>query len=159
MTCRCVYQREDEAGGLGVALTKDIVSVSARALQRNLTLLGPLVLPVSEQARFAIDWLMRSLAGRKGKPYVPDFRTAFTHFCLHAGRQAHPHLQTPPSLIVLAEHQVRLLWICYSRLIILGRGLWDGQHLQRSRIECAVRASMWHSDILDACLSSPQVEH
>ena len=85
-----MYQREDEAGGLGVALTKDIVSVSARALQHNLTLLGPLALPVSEQARFAIDWLLRALTGRKGKAYVPDFRKAFTHFCLHAGGQAHP---------------------------------------------------------------------
>ena len=94
VACRCVYQREDEAGGLGVALTKDIVSVSAKALQRNLTLLGPLVLPVSEQAKLAWDWLMRALGGRKGKAYVPDFRKAFTHFCLHAGERALPHIQT-----------------------------------------------------------------
>ena len=80
-----MYQTEDAEGKVGVELNKDIVKVAAAALQRNLKILGPLVLPLSEQAKFAWDLLMRRLGGRQGKAYVPDFRKAFDHFCLHAG--------------------------------------------------------------------------
>ena len=82
-----MYQKEDGGGKVGVELNKDIVKVAAAALQRNLTILGPLVLPVSEQAKYAGDLVMRRLGGRQGKAYVPDFRKAFDHFCLHAGEQ------------------------------------------------------------------------
>lgn len=83
---RCVYQREDEKGAVGVELNRDLVKVAGKALQKNLTRLGPLVLPVSEQLRFAHNYVLRKVLGKKGlQPYVPDFTKAFDHFCLHAG--------------------------------------------------------------------------
>ncbi|KAK9841811.1 hypothetical protein WJX81_004571 [Elliptochloris bilobata] len=82
---RCVYQREDDAGVVGVELNRDLVKVASKALERNLTRMGPLVLPLGEKLRFALNLAARKLLGMKLKPYVPDFRRAFNHFCLHAG--------------------------------------------------------------------------
>jgi 3-ketoacyl-CoA synthase len=82
-----VYQREDDNGKVGVELNKDLVKVASTALQVNLTALGPLVLPYSEQLKFAINFIQRKFIGmRDMKPYVPDFKKAFQHFCLHAGK-------------------------------------------------------------------------
>ena len=84
--CRCVYQREDEKGRVGVELNRDLVKVAGKALEKNLTRLGPLVLPLGEQLRFAGNWAQRKVLGKRHvKPYVPDFTKAFNHFCLHAG--------------------------------------------------------------------------
>ena len=84
--CRCVYQREDEKGRVGVELNRDLVKVAGKALEKNLTRLGPLVLPVGEQLRFAANFVQRKVLGKRHvKPYVPDFTKAFNHFCLHAG--------------------------------------------------------------------------
>ena len=76
---------EDSEHILAVQLTKDIVKVAAKALEKNLTLLAPLVLPYSELLKFACVAALRMLGLRKGKPYQPDFRKAFQHFSLHAG--------------------------------------------------------------------------
>lgn len=49
-----------------------------------MTRMGRHVLPASEKALFVLNWLARRV--RPGlKPYIPDFRRAFHHFCLHAG--------------------------------------------------------------------------
>lgn len=50
-----------------------------------MTRMGRAVLPVSEQILFALNWLWRHCISRKVAPYVPDFKQAFDHFCLHAG--------------------------------------------------------------------------
>lgn len=76
---------EDAAGKLAVRLNKDIVTVAARALQKNLTALGPLVLPYSELLIFMAVLLMKR-AGICRKSYQPDFRKAFQHFSFHAGK-------------------------------------------------------------------------
>ena len=68
-----------------MTLNKDIVKVAASALEKNLTLLGPKVLPYSEQLAFAWDYVLRRTGYRDGKPYQPKFRKAFQHFCIHAG--------------------------------------------------------------------------
>ncbi|KAJ1389527.1 hypothetical protein B484DRAFT_409283, partial [Ochromonadaceae sp. CCMP2298] len=47
----CVYETEDEHGQRGVRLSKEIVKVAGRALEKNFTSLGPLVLPLSEQLK------------------------------------------------------------------------------------------------------------
>ena len=75
----CVVQRQDNSGETGVSLSKDLMSVAARALRRNISELGPLVLPVSEQLRYAATRVF------KLRPYVPEFGRAFGHFCIHAG--------------------------------------------------------------------------
>jgi len=43
---------EDPDGNKGVTLSRDIVKVAAVALQKNLQLLGPHVLPYTEQLKY-----------------------------------------------------------------------------------------------------------
>ncbi|CAI5993043.1 unnamed protein product [Closterium sp. NIES-65] len=84
----CVFQEEDDNGVVGVALSKDLMNVAGESLRTNITTLGPLVLPLSEQLLFAAVLIARKVFGVKMKPYVPDFKLAFEHFCIHAGGRA-----------------------------------------------------------------------
>ncbi len=54
LPCRygCVYQREDVKGRVGVHLSKELMAIAGHALKANITTLGPLVLPISEQLIF-----------------------------------------------------------------------------------------------------------
>nr|CAB3504145.1 unnamed protein product [Digitaria exilis] len=82
----CVTQEEDAEGHVGVSLSKELMSVAGEALRTNITTLGPLVLPLSEQLRFlAAVLLRRILRADVVKPFVPDFKLALEHFCIHAG--------------------------------------------------------------------------
>ncbi|KAL5203810.1 hypothetical protein ABZP36_008681 [Zizania latifolia] len=85
---RCVYQEEDESSRVGVALSKDLMAVAGEALRTNITTLGPLVLPMSEQILFLASLVARKVFGLDVKPYIPDFKMAFEHFCIHAGGRA-----------------------------------------------------------------------
>lgn len=82
---KCVYQKPDEDGNIGVELSRDLVKVAAKAMTANMTRLGPKVLPWSEKLTFALNWVARVALRARIAPYVPDFRQAFDHFCLHAG--------------------------------------------------------------------------
>jgi len=82
-----IYQKSDEEGLVGVALSKSLLKVVGAALKSNMTTLGPQVLPWSEQLRFFVSLCKRKLSG-KGAVYVPDFNRAFDHFCIHAGGRA-----------------------------------------------------------------------
>lgn len=102
----CVFETEDESGKRGVRLSKDIVKVAGKCMEKNLTMLGPLILPISEQlkvvfslaARFVTKFLVKILRSSKNdnlaakihvnKPYVPDFKRCIDHFCIHAGGRA-----------------------------------------------------------------------
>ncbi|RYR02766.1 hypothetical protein Ahy_B06g081586 isoform F [Arachis hypogaea] len=86
----CVYQREDETGKIGVCLARELMEVAGDALKTNITTLGPLVLPLSEQLMFFVSLVRRKvMKGRnRVKPYIPDFKLAFEHFCIHAGGRA-----------------------------------------------------------------------
>ncbi|KAI3991578.1 hypothetical protein MKX01_003735 [Papaver californicum] len=55
---KCVYQDQDEAGKVGVSLSKDFM---------------------------ATPGVIKKLFNPKVKPYMPDFKLAFEHFCIHAG--------------------------------------------------------------------------
>lgn len=76
-------------------MSKEITHVAGRALKHNLTKLGPLILPFRELmkvltttwARAAIKALQRRGLCKSWEVnvYVPDFKTAVTHFCVHAG--------------------------------------------------------------------------
>jgi len=86
---RCVFQEEDETGRVGVALSKDLMAVAGEALKTNITTLGPLALPMSEQILFLASLVARKVFGVRGlRPYIPDFKMAFEHFCIHAGGRA-----------------------------------------------------------------------
>jgi len=88
----CVYETEDNRPQKirGVRLSKDIVKVAGRAMEKNFTTLGPYVLPMSEQLKTGFWMLVRFLAKKaayqnKINPYIPDFKRGIDHFCIHAG--------------------------------------------------------------------------
>lgn len=84
----CVYQREDDKGTIGVSLARELMAVAGDSLKTNITTLGPLVLPFSEQVLFFITLIRKKVFKAKVKPYIPDFKLAFEHFCIHAGGRA-----------------------------------------------------------------------
>ncbi|CAF2310563.1 hypothetical protein BRARA_J00238 [Brassica rapa] len=87
----CVYQREDnnDNNKIGVSLSKNLMAIAGEALKTNITTLGPLVLPMSEQLLFFMTLVARKVFKvKKIKPYIPDFKLAFEHFCIHAGGRA-----------------------------------------------------------------------
>ncbi|XP_047325623.1 3-ketoacyl-CoA synthase 9-like [Impatiens glandulifera] len=85
----CVYQMQDDKGKTGVSLSKDLMAIAGKALKMNITTLGPLVLPLSEQVLFFVSVIAgRLFKTRFGRPYIPDFKLAFEHFCIHAGGRA-----------------------------------------------------------------------
>ncbi|XP_004501406.1 3-ketoacyl-CoA synthase 10 [Cicer arietinum] len=91
---RCVYQEEDEQKFKGLKISKDLIEIGGEALKTNITTLGPLVLPFSEQILFFTTLVWRHLFGGKKsdgnstssskKPYIPNYKLAFEHFCVHA---------------------------------------------------------------------------
>ncbi|XP_021642002.2 3-ketoacyl-CoA synthase 10 isoform X1 [Hevea brasiliensis] len=89
---RCVYQEEDDQKFKGLKVSKQLMEIGGDALKTNITTLGPLVLPFSEQILFFGTLVWRHLFGKKNgslpslppKPYIPDYKLAFEHFCVHA---------------------------------------------------------------------------
>ncbi|KAJ8433615.1 hypothetical protein Cgig2_023554 [Carnegiea gigantea] len=100
---RCVYQEEDAQRFKGLKVSRDLMEIGGDALKTNITTLGPLVLPLSEQLLFFTTLIKRNLLGGKQdktahgsdqsglqsssnatKPYIPDYKLAFEHFCVHA---------------------------------------------------------------------------
>ncbi|EAY87408.1 hypothetical protein OsI_08814 [Oryza sativa Indica Group] len=57
----CVYQEEDGRGNVGINLSKDLMSIAGDALKANITAMGPLVLPASEQLLFALSFMARKV--------------------------------------------------------------------------------------------------
>ncbi|XP_020587357.1 3-ketoacyl-CoA synthase 10 [Phalaenopsis equestris] len=110
---RCVYQEEDDQRIKGLSISRDLMEVGGHALKTNITTLGPLVLPFSEQLIFFATLLYRQLfrnssssatntssssspaAGDPSdqnsgitKPYIPNYRLAFEHLCVHAASKS-----------------------------------------------------------------------
>ncbi|ERN05573.1 hypothetical protein AMTRI_Chr12g267750 [Amborella trichopoda] len=89
---RCVMQEEDDQRLKGLSVSKDLVEVGGHALKANITTLGPLVLPFSEQLLFfaSLVWsyLTNKGKGKATKPYIPDYKLAFEHFCMQASSKA-----------------------------------------------------------------------
>jgi len=114
----CVYETEDANLLRGVRLSKDIVKVAGRAMEKNFTTLGPYVLPLSEQIKTGFSMLMRAIAKKADKmgikipkmnPYVPDFKRGIDHFCIHAGGRGvidgiEKNLNLTPAHVAASRH-------------------------------------------------------
>ncbi|KAI5002617.1 hypothetical protein ZWY2020_027267 [Hordeum vulgare] len=85
---RSIYQEEDGKGNKGAGLSMDLIAVAGRALKANITAMAPIVLPISEQLLFAMSFMAQKISSGRVKLYVPNFLTAFEHFCIHAGGSA-----------------------------------------------------------------------
>ena len=83
-----VYEKEDDHGNMGIALSKEIVKVAGNAMKINLTQLGPLILPLSEQLKVVYSLLKHKLGLGTAPRYVPSFKSAIHFFCIHAGGRA-----------------------------------------------------------------------
>eukprot|EP00475_Leptophrys_vorax_P014317 TRINITY_DN2070_c0_g1_i2.p1 TRINITY_DN2070_c0_g1~~TRINITY_DN2070_c0_g1_i2.p1 ORF type:complete len:559 (-),score=161.93 TRINITY_DN2070_c0_g1_i2:157-1833(-) len=68
----CVVQREDDQGVMGVSLSKNVMKVAGEALKTNISTLGPLVLPISEQLRFFLNLCARTLLLKKLPKVIPS---------------------------------------------------------------------------------------
>jgi 3-ketoacyl-CoA synthase len=79
-----VYQKEDPTFKKGIYLSKELMNVVGDALKTNMTALGPLVLPWTEQIRFFITYIVQQVYKYLGlkppKSYVPDFKKSFPTF-------------------------------------------------------------------------------
>lgn len=84
-----IVQREDEENIVGVSLSTYLIEAAGIALKNNITTLAPKVLPYSEQLYFVYNMLCLKILKMKDlKPYVPNFKLAFEHFCIHPGGRA-----------------------------------------------------------------------
>ncbi|KAI3497883.1 hypothetical protein L1887_33486 [Cichorium endivia] len=84
----CVSQEEDKEGHVGIALNLDLMVIAGNSLKSNISTIGPLVLPATEQLLFLFNLVGRKFLKLNLKPYIPDFKKAFHHFCIHAGGRA-----------------------------------------------------------------------
>ena len=57
----CVFQRPDGEGRVGVHLSKQLMAIAGHSLKANITTLGPLVLPISEQLLFFFNLIARKV--------------------------------------------------------------------------------------------------
>ncbi|PON41070.1 Very-long-chain 3-ketoacyl-CoA synthase [Trema orientale] len=86
-----VFQHPDDNGLVGVSISRSLIHVAAKTLTINMSKLGPLVLPYSEQFRYGLSAIFRRIRPSSSSStglYVPNFRRAFKHFCIHAGGRA-----------------------------------------------------------------------
>ncbi|XP_057957689.1 probable 3-ketoacyl-CoA synthase 21 [Malania oleifera] len=85
----CVFQDADLEDKTGVSISKSILKVAGDALKANMISLGPLVLPISEQFWYGMSIVCQHVQiSSKASIYMPNFRKAFEHFCIHAGGRA-----------------------------------------------------------------------
>jgi 3-ketoacyl-CoA synthase len=86
-------KRDDGSGRVGISLSKDLPKAAAGALTLNLRRLAPLVLPMSELARFAARSLFEKLIPPRGHakpgsgPRI-NLKAGVEHFCIHPGGTA-----------------------------------------------------------------------
>ncbi|KAI9082223.1 hypothetical protein K1719_035646 [Acacia pycnantha] len=84
----CVFQRDDDQNMIGISISKDLMNIAGQALKSHITSLAPLVLPVSEKVKYLVTFVGSKVLRLKMKGYVPNFKMAFEHFCVHTGGRA-----------------------------------------------------------------------
>ncbi|KAK2970199.1 hypothetical protein RJ640_019667 [Escallonia rubra] len=81
----CIFQDEDLEGHVGVTINKDLLVAANKAIKSNVTILGSMILPVSDKLLCLANYTMRRLNLGKLKPSSPDFKRAVDHLCAHVG--------------------------------------------------------------------------
>ncbi|VFQ84622.1 unnamed protein product [Cuscuta campestris] len=84
---RSIYQDEDGEGRKGLRINRELMRVGGEALKENITTLGPMVLPLTEQFLFFKTLLRRVVTGEKTRPYIPNYEGALTHLCASAASE------------------------------------------------------------------------
>ncbi|KAJ6762026.1 3-KETOACYL-COA SYNTHASE [Salix koriyanagi] len=88
---RSCFQLEDDIGNKGFRLTRDLPRAGAKALAKNLRVLLPKVLPLSEILRYAINHYRNKMMKRpaqKGSGPGLNLKSGIDHFCVHPGGRA-----------------------------------------------------------------------
>eukprot|EP01018_Ginkgo_biloba_P009421 Gb_17018 [translate_table: standard] len=83
-----VICKEDAEGNTGISLSPSLIDVAGKAVTNNMGSLGPKVLPLSEQLYYVYNVACIKILKMNLKPYIPNFRLAFHHFCIHPGGRA-----------------------------------------------------------------------
>ncbi|XP_028757982.1 3-ketoacyl-CoA synthase 2 [Neltuma alba] len=97
----CVFQQDDDQKIIGIFISKDLMNVAGHVLKSHITSLASLVLPVSEKLKFLVNFVGRKVFKMKIEAYVPNFKLAFEHFCIHTG--ARPVLDTMQKRLELQD--------------------------------------------------------
>ncbi|KAL2459660.1 putative 3-ketoacyl-CoA synthase 20 [Forsythia ovata] len=85
----CVFQEVDNENKVGVSISKNVMNVAGEALKANMVMLGPMVLPLTEQFQYGLSTMFQKMKILSKKSiHIPDFRKGFEHFCIHAGGRA-----------------------------------------------------------------------
>lgn len=90
LSYQSVFQETDEDGFVGVSLSRALLRIAGNALRTNISEIGPLVLPYSEQIRYGWSLFCQKVwaPARWKEIHTPNFKKAFEHFCIHAGGRA-----------------------------------------------------------------------
>lgn len=83
-----IVTREDDEGIVGTSLSAKLLDVASQALTLSIMKLIPYTMPFSELLKVAVNAVQRNVFKMEIKPYMPNFKKAFTHFCLHPGGRA-----------------------------------------------------------------------
>ncbi|KAI3699111.1 hypothetical protein L2E82_43160 [Cichorium intybus] len=83
---KCIHEVEDSEGKIGISLSRDLASIAGQALKANIHAFALQVLPFTELFFILKNVIKNTVSKRKdAKPYVPNFKRVFKHFCVHAG--------------------------------------------------------------------------
>lgn len=83
-----VVVKEDEEGVAGAQLGVKLIEVAGNAVKLNVQRLAPKVLPPGELLKAACNEVQRKWLKMNVKQYMPNFKLAFKHFCIHPGGKA-----------------------------------------------------------------------
>ncbi|KAI9082264.1 hypothetical protein K1719_019968 [Acacia pycnantha] len=96
-----IFQQDDDQHIIGISISTDLTIVAGQVLKSHITSLAPLVLPVSQKLKFLVTFVGSKVLGLNIEAYVPNFKLAFDHFCLHTG--ATPVLDTMQKRLELRD--------------------------------------------------------
>merc|ERR1712151_889031 len=76
---QAVYETQDKVNERGVRLSKEIVKVAGKCMEKNLTMLGPYVLPLTEQGKVVYSLIVRFITKRLVKVIEKNMKLELFH--------------------------------------------------------------------------------